>query len=214
MRINILYTTVILTSRSSELVSLAHPPPFSLLPCSCSLVLLLIFNFPPPALIPLESTALLDHSGPLISASFSCTRIAPSHTSIDPLAGLDGVVGIVLLLLEAVGVIVSRLVLQGFFLLPACLYPSFSSSSASLKAPPAVVHCPHLSEPRQQLLTCTGRLRMVDMVYGTAWWTWWALSMQHLEIVVEPGSNANQTSRTRSAVFGPEFGQQLNLNLG
>jgi hypothetical protein len=34
-----------------------------------------------------------------------------------------------------------------------------------------LVHCPYLSEPCQQLLTCDGHLRMVFMVLGTAWWS-------------------------------------------
>ncbi|KAG1746047.1 P-loop containing nucleoside triphosphate hydrolase protein [Suillus paluster] len=40
------------------------------------------------------------------------------------------------------------------------------------------------------------------------------LGLFHPCIEVEPGSNANQTSQMRSEVFGPEFDQQPNLNLG
>ncbi|KAG1795987.1 Acetamidase/Formamidase family-domain-containing protein [Suillus plorans] len=36
---------------------------------------------------------------------------------------------------------------------------------------PALVHRPYSSEPRQQLLMCAGRLRMVFVVLGTAWWS-------------------------------------------
>ncbi|KAG1794686.1 uncharacterized protein HD556DRAFT_1527084 [Suillus plorans] len=36
---------------------------------------------------------------------------------------------------------------------------------------PALVHRPYSSEPRQQLLTCAGCLRMVFVVLGTAWWS-------------------------------------------
>ncbi|KAG1848139.1 hypothetical protein C8R48DRAFT_677344 [Suillus tomentosus] len=35
----------------------------------------------------------------------------------------------------------------------------------------ALVHRPYSSEPRQQLLTCAGRLRMVFVLLGTAWWS-------------------------------------------
>ncbi|KAG1779478.1 hypothetical protein EV702DRAFT_1043895 [Suillus placidus] len=95
-------------------------------------------------------------------------------------------------------VILQYYFLASFFLLPARLSPWFSYSFASLLLLSSI------------LLTCTGRLRMV---LRTVWWTWWASSTQHLNIAVEPSSNANRTSRMRSEVFGPEFDQQLNLNL-
>ncbi|KAG2108894.1 uncharacterized protein F5147DRAFT_798845 [Suillus discolor] len=37
--------------------------------------------------------------------------------------------------------------------------------------PPALICHPHLSEPCQQLLTCTGHLRMVFVVLGMVWWS-------------------------------------------
>ncbi|KAG1845015.1 hypothetical protein C8R48DRAFT_694678 [Suillus tomentosus] len=64
--------------------------------------------------------------------------------------------------------------------MPAWHYDALSSSSVHLLSlvlllvffpSPALVHRPYSSEPRQQLLTCAGRLRMVFVVLGTARWS-------------------------------------------
>ncbi|KAG1866979.1 hypothetical protein C8R48DRAFT_794523 [Suillus tomentosus] len=51
------------------------------------------------------------------------------------------------------------------------------------------------------LLTCAGHLRMAFVVLGMVWWSSSPLSAS----LVEPGSSANRTSRTRSVTFGPGF---------
>ncbi|KAG2101606.1 uncharacterized protein F5147DRAFT_776609 [Suillus discolor] len=38
--------------------------------------------------------------------------------------------------------------------------------------PPALIRRPYSSEPRQQLLMCTGRLRMAFAMLGMVWWSY------------------------------------------
>ncbi|KAG2062485.1 hypothetical protein BDR04DRAFT_1165149 [Suillus decipiens] len=54
----------------------------------------------------------------------------------------------------------------------------------SLPPPPTCVCRPHLFEPCQQLLTCTGRLRMAFVVLGMAWWSSGPSSASSVELSV------------------------------
>ncbi|KAG2121974.1 hypothetical protein DEU56DRAFT_917974 [Suillus clintonianus] len=158
-------------------------------------------------LISCSSSSLVLHS------SILCTLVHPLHSR--PSSALSSI------LCTLVHPLHSRPSSALSSILCTLVHPLHSRPSSALSSilrtlvhPPhsrpssALVHLPHSSEPRQQLLMCTGRLRMVFVVLGMAWCTWcmwWPLSMQHLEIAVEPGLNTNWTSQTHSDVFGPEF---------
>ncbi|KAG2110009.1 uncharacterized protein F5147DRAFT_772853 [Suillus discolor] len=63
--------------------------------------------------------------------------------------------------------------------------PTYPSQDLLIFFPPPTRICrPHSFEPCQQLLTCTGRLRMAFVVLGMAWWM--ALIILFLKAVVEP----------------------------
>ncbi|KAG2092794.1 uncharacterized protein F5147DRAFT_779534 [Suillus discolor] len=63
--------------------------------------------------------------------------------------------------------------------------PTYPSRDLLIFFPPPTHVCRlHSFEPCQQLLTCTGRLRMVFVVLGMAWWM--ALIILFLKAVIEP----------------------------